>query len=241
MAPIRIAVVGLGERILKKALGAIVSKPEYWQLVAATDPIEGARAVFQSQYTDVPVFSSVEKMLEWNDQTAQHPIQVVYVAVPHHCYPLVVSNLLSARLHLLKEKPAAITSEELLLYQRLAESHSVILSTAGQRRYSCAMARMKDWLPLVGDVHFIEAKRKLCIADLGNGWRAQSALAGGGAMADVGWHLMDMVIGLANVGRDSVPDVAYSRLFRVRTTQDYDCEDSAEKDNSKVDSVKDRT
>ncbi|KAL9611162.1 MAG: hypothetical protein Q9167_004184 [Letrouitia subvulpina] len=228
MAPIGIAVVGLGKRALKKALGAIVGKPEQWQLVAATDPIESARELFQSQFKGVPVFSSVEELLEWNGRTAQHPIQAVYVAVPHHCYPHIVPNLLSARLHLLKEKPAAITPEELLLYQRLAESHSVILSTAGQRRYSCEMARMKEWLPLVGDIHFIEARRKLCIADLGEGWRAHSAFAGGGAMADVGWHLTDMVIGLANVGQNCVPKVAYSRLFRVRRTQDYDCEDSAE-------------
>lgn len=218
MAPIGIAVVGLGKRTLKKALGAIVSKPEHWQLVAATDPAESARALFQSQFTDVPVFSSIEEMLEWNCQAAQHPIQAAYVAIPHHCYPLVVPKLLSASLHLLKEKPAATTLEELLLYQRLAESHSVILITAGQRRYSRAMARMKDWLPLVGDIHFIEAKRKLYIADLGEGWRAQSALAGGGAMADVGWHLIDMVIELANFEQDCVPEVAYSRLFHVRKT-----------------------
>lgn len=143
MAPIGIAVVGLGKRTLQKTLSAIVSKPKHWQLVAATDPIESARALFQSQFTDVPIFSNVEEMLEWNGQTAQQPIQAVYVAVPHHCYPLIVPKLLSASLHLLKEKPAAITPNELLLHQRLAESHSVILCTAGRRRYSCAMARMK--------------------------------------------------------------------------------------------------
>lgn len=47
-------------------------------------------------------------------------------------------------------------------------------------------------------------------------------------MADVGWHLVDMVIGLANAGKNCVPKIAYSRLFHVRRTQDYDCEDSAE-------------
>ncbi|KAL8741212.1 MAG: hypothetical protein Q9190_006159 [Brigantiaea leucoxantha] len=69
---------------------------------------------------------------------------------------------------------------------------------------------------------------KMCVSNLSEGWRASTALAGGGAMVDIGWHLLDTVIGLANVHSGGTPNIAYSRLFHVRNSQGYDCEDSAE-------------
>lgn len=231
MPPIKIAIVGLGARTFKRALGAIINHPEHWQLVAATDPIDSRRAQFQTQIPTVPVFQSVDDMLAWKHADSQDispRIEAVYVAVPHHSYAQILPKLLSARFHVLKEKPVAMTPEELQLYQDLASSTSVILSTAGQRRYGSSMAKMKDWLHLIGEVSYIEAKLKICVSDLAEGWRAKSALAGGGAMADVGWHLVDMVTGLATVGQYGVPIVEWSRLSHVRRSQKDDCEDSAE-------------
>ena len=231
MPPINIAIVGLGARTFKRALGVIISDPEHWQLVAATDPIDGRRAHFQTQIPNVPVFQSTDDMIAWKDAGSQDMpprIEAVYVAVPHYSYAEIIPKLLSARIHVLKEKPAAMTPEELLLFQDLARSTMVILNTAGQRRYGSPMARMKEWLHLLGEVSYIEAKLKICISDLAEGWRAKSALAGGGALADIGWHLVDMVTGLATIGQNDVPVVEWSRLYHVRQIEKHDCEDSAE-------------
>ena len=231
MPPINIAIVGLGARTFKRALGAIINDPEHWQLVAAIDPIDSRRAQLQTQIPTVPVFQSVDDMLAWQHADSQDippRVEAVYVAVPHHCYARIIPNLLSARIHVLKEKPAAMTPQELQLYQDLARSSSVLLSTAGQRRDGSSMMRMKNWIHLIGEVSYIEAKLKICVSDLAEGWRAKSALAGGGAMADVGWHLVDMVIELATVGQHGVPIVEWSKLSHVRRSQRHDCEDSAE-------------
>lgn len=144
MAPIGIAIVGLGRRTMTKTLDAIISRPEYWKLSTAVDPIETCRANLQTRFPSIPVFKSVEDMLEWNDLDHAHPVIAVYVAIPHHCYSRIMPGLLTAHLHVLKEKPAATIEKELLLFQDLAQNNSVILSTASQRRYGCAMARMKD-------------------------------------------------------------------------------------------------
>ncbi|KAL8767666.1 MAG: hypothetical protein Q9209_005925 [Squamulea sp. 1 TL-2023] len=188
MPPLRIAIVGLGARTFKKSLRVIANDPKHWQLVAATDPLESRRLALRSHLhnLDVPVFQEVTEMLEWHKSNHSHRIDAVYVAVLHHCYVEIIPHLLSAQLHVLKEKPAAIDVQELKHYQDLAETNS-----------------MKDWLPFIGQVSYIEAKLKICVSDLGEGWRAQSALAGGGAMADVGWRLLDMVIELANVSQDA--------------------------------------
>lgn len=44
-------------------------------------------------------------------------------------------------------------------------------------------------------------------------------------MADVGWHLLDMVVGLANPSDERIPIVEYSKLFHACGSHGQDCED----------------
>lgn len=230
MKPIGIAIVGLGQRTFKKALSAIIDG-HYWQLAAAMDPLESQCAYLNTLLPGTPTFQSLEDMLHWNGQSSQEGkrhFEAVYVAVPHDCYANIVPDLLSNGLHVLKEKPAAMSPEELLSYQDLAQINGVVLTTACQRRYGDAVARMRLWLGHVGCVSSIEARLKLCISNLGEGWRAQKSLAGGGAMADVGWHLLDTITELATVDGGCTTTVEYARLFHVRSSHGQDCEDSAD-------------
>ena len=228
MAPVGIAIVGLGQRSFNRAIDAIKMSSDLWALVAATDPDFKARSAFQSRFPDVPVFETTDMMLQWNFQHSMPAIRAVYVAVPHHIYSQVVPLLLQAQLHVLKEKPAATSIEEVMSFQQLAVVNEVLLSTAGQRRYGKDLAKLKEWLPLVGTIHGIKATRKICVPNLAEGWRANNILSGGGAMADIGWHLLDMIVGLVGATPDCPPRVLYSKLFHVRSHQGYDCEDSAE-------------
>ncbi|KAL8926721.1 MAG: hypothetical protein Q9208_002795 [Pyrenodesmia sp. 3 TL-2023] len=108
----------------------------------------------------------------------------------------------------------------------MAKAISTILATARQRRCGHAMKLMKESLHLFGKVATIKATLKICVHDLDEGWRAHSALAGGGTMVDIGWHLLDAIIGLVNT--DYTPSVAYTKMLYVRGAQGHDCEDSAD-------------
>ena len=99
------------------------------------------------------------------------------------------------------------------------------LLTAAQNRYGRYWLQLVAWLPFIGTLHFVEGTRKLDVSNLGVGWRASKSLAGGRALNDIGWHLLDTVLGLA--GEDYKPRVSYSWLFSTREYQGYDCEDSA--------------
>ncbi|KAI4271838.1 MAG: hypothetical protein LQ337_005722 [Flavoplaca oasis] len=227
MKPIDIAIVGLGQRTFKKALSAITNEPKYWRLVAAIDPVEEQRVRLNALFPDVSTFANVQELLEWNRSENEHlRFKAVYIAVPHHCYREILPDILSLGIHVLKEKPAAMSPEELSYYQSLADSNFAILTTASQRRYGNAMEQMKIWMERIGSPSTFEAQRKLCIPNLGEGWRARSSLAGGGALADVGWHLLDMIIGLAHPN-EVIPIVEYSKLFYVRSSHGQDCEDGA--------------
>ncbi|KAL8714453.1 MAG: hypothetical protein Q9220_001786 [cf. Caloplaca sp. 1 TL-2023] len=234
MAPIGIAIVGLGRRTFKKALDVILNDTN-WKLVAAVDTEESARKAFQIRCPGIPVFHTVHALLQWNASrvidNSGTDFEAAYVAVPHYCYAAVIPYLLGAGVDVLKEKPAAINPIELKRFQGLAKVNSVVLMTACQRRYSHTLAQMKESIPRLGNVASIEATYKICVSDaeLNEGWRASSALAGGGAMADLGWHLLDTIIGLTGSPTPSEPpDVAFARFFHVRNSDGHDCEDSAE-------------
>ena len=225
MAPLNIAIVGLGQRSRKRAVQAIQNNGGHWRLIAACDTLDVARQAFAHLHPNVPIFEDVLHLVQWHQQVAAIRIDCAYVAVPHHLYSEVVVPLLEANIHVLKEKPAASTPEELEMFQGLGASGSIRLEVASQRRYGIQLGKMKEWIPFVGTIHTVEATRKISVTNLSEGWRAKTALAGGGAMGDVGWHVLDQVLGL--VGNGSVPSVTYSKIFHIRAYQGHDCEDSA--------------
>ncbi|KAI2622466.1 DegT/DnrJ/EryC1/StrS aminotransferase family-domain-containing protein [Hypoxylon sp. NC1633] len=151
-------------------------------------------------------------------------IDCAYVALPHFQSSDIVKKLLSSKIHVIKEKPAAMTAAELETFQDLAKSNSVTFNTASQFRYSEQVQQMKEWLPLIGKVRFAEGINTLSVPDLGAGWRASKVLSGGGVLIDLGWHLVDLVLTL--LGDGTIPVTEYAKLSQTRLLQAYDCEDT---------------
>ncbi|KAK2589777.1 hypothetical protein QQS21_012548 [Conoideocrella luteorostrata] len=222
---LNIAVVGLGKRSLKRALPTIEQNNDKWNLVAVCDPDKAVRQTFETCHPQVPTFAAVSQMIEWQrKQDEGLSIECAYLAVPIHAYSEIIPLLLRSNIHILREKPAAKTLEEQDFLQGLAASQNVRLMTASQRRYGESLHRMKEWLPFIGKVHTIEGARKIVVTDLGVGWRARAVLSNGGAMGEIGWHLIDFILGLFQY--DCAPAFTSANLFRVRAYQGYDAEDS---------------
>jgi predicted dehydrogenase len=214
---LRVAVIGLGERSQRYAIPHFLND-DILQLAAFCDVSKSATERIKSNYPDVPSFTNVSTMI------AATSIDCAYVAVPHYQGREIVQQLLASRIHVLREKPAAMSALELELLQDLARSNQVTFSTASQFRHSEQFRQMEEWLPMVGKIHFVEGIRKIAVQDLGAGWRASKVLSGGGVLIDLGWHLVDLVVNLLSDG--SVPEVQDARLFQTRPSQSYDCEDT---------------
>lgn len=139
-------------------------------------------------------------------------IKCAYVSVPHSFYISIVPALLRERIHVLKEKPAGSTLSEPRFCQDLAGQYSMRLVTASQSRYGPRWSQLMNWLPLIDDLHLIEGNRKIAVTDLAEGWRSSKNIAGGGAVIDIGWHLIDIVLALAGPGH-SISDDIQRRCF----------------------------
>jgi predicted dehydrogenase len=218
---LRVAVVGLGKRSQRYAIPYFL-RDNTLQLAAVCDSSKSTTERFKSKFADalqVPSFANVSAMI------ASSSIDCAYVAVPHYLCADIVQKLLASKIHVLREKPAAMTALELKLIQDLARSNDVTFSTASQFRHSEQFRQMEEWLPLIGKIHFAEGIRKIPVRDLGAGWRASRVLSGGGVLIDLGWHLVDLMVTLLSDG--SVPGVQDAKLFQTRPSQPYDCEDTA--------------
>lgn len=224
-APKNIAVIGLGRRGGRLAIKSIDQSPLF-TLVAVCETDATAAKQFHDKRPDLACFNTVDELLEHQAKAGPgFQIDCAYVAIPHYQYEFVLPKLLRAGIHVLKEKPAGSTSRELEDFQELATTNNVRLLTAAQFRYGMHRTQLLSWLPFIGVLHFVEGTRRIDVSNLGEGWRASKALACGGALNDIGWHLLDAVLGL--IGSGCNPSVSYSKLFTTRVHQGYDCEDSA--------------
>ena len=220
-----IAVIGLGHRSLNTAIDSICSCALF-VLTAICEPNKKVLQQTQKRYPDVLCFTSAYQLLDHCNSTEEKLIDCAYVAVPHNQYALVIPSLLRNGIHVLKEKPAGVTSAELEHFQNIASAHGTRLVTASQTRHGLRWAHLSQWLPEIGVLLFVEGTRKISVSNLEEGWRARKAIAGGGVVNDLGWHLLDNVLGI--IGSGLTVSVPYAKLFTTRPLQDYDCEDSAQ-------------
>ena len=219
---LRIAVVGLGRRCSRHAIPYLLQNSSRWRLAALCDASSSTIERFRETFPDlghVPSFVDLHSMI------SAASVDCAYIAVPHYQSASIVQQLLASKIHVLKEKPAAMNSTQLKEFQKLARSQAVVFSTASQFRNSSQLQQMRDWLPSIGKICFVEGFHKISVEDLGAGWRASRVLAGGGVVIDLGWHLVDMILNLLSDG--SIPEVESARILQARPSQEYDCEDSA--------------
>ena len=219
---LRVAVVGLGRRSQRHAIPYFLHDNTRWQLEAVCDSSSSTVEKFKDTF---PCISSIPTFADVSSMISSKSVDCAYVAVPHYQSSTIVNQLLSSKIHVMKEKPAAMTATELKSFQELAGSNAVTFSTASQMRYSEQARQLQQWLPVIGRVRFAEGFMTIPVRDLGAGWRASRSLSGGGVLIDLGWHLIDLVLKL--LGDGTIPGVEFAQFLQTRPSQEYDCEDTA--------------
>ncbi|HYP86859.1 MAG TPA: Gfo/Idh/MocA family oxidoreductase [Polyangiaceae bacterium] len=186
---LRFGVLGAGQ-ISRYACPEINGHPQA-RVVAASDPNPERLAELSR------LFGGLRTHLDSAALLADKEIDVVYIATPNALHTPQALAALSAGKHVIIEKPFATSAAEARAVLEQAERASRLVSVAMNQRFRADSQRVAQLVERggLGRVYHADAYwcRRAGIPKLGS-WFCNKALAGGGALYDIGVHVLDLAL-----------------------------------------------
>lgn len=189
--PIRVAVVGLGWVSRTVWLPMLAEHPDF-EIVELVDPsVAAARKAAE--------FAPAARVLTDVADVDADGVDLAVVAVPNYLHASVAAGLLRRGVPAYVEKPVCLTSAEAVdLAEAEREGGSVLLAgSAGWHR-----ADVKALRGIAGELGTPRALELSWVRGRGvpaaGSWFTRHSQAGGGALFDLGWHLLNIGMRLLN-------------------------------------------
>lgn len=215
------AIIGVGGIATQSHLPAF-RRPELaerFEIVAAVDPARANERIVEG----LPVFADANRML------AEQEIDFVDIATPSATHPALARWAFEHDLHVLCEKPIALTRVEAVSLVEISRERGRVLFPCHQYRANPVWRRIRRWLEegVIGKWHLCEIGVYRSQADRGTSadqlpWRVRKRDAGGGVLLDHGTHLLYTLLDIA--GAPSALAAWVDRLAH----QSYEVEDTAQ-------------
>ena len=182
-----VGIIGCG-LIGQKRARAIAHLPSQFKLIAAFDQ-DLTRCKSLANAHQATAHGSAHELLQRDD------IQVVIISTLHDSLAALSTLAIQAGKHVLVEKPAARTAQELSTLVDAVSKTNLKVHVGFNHRYHRSLRKAKELVDsgVLGDLMFIRAR-------YGHGarlgyereWRANPGLSGGGELIDQGPHLIDL-------------------------------------------------
>ncbi|MEU6665855.1 Gfo/Idh/MocA family oxidoreductase [Streptomyces sp. NPDC046727] len=184
---VRAAVVGLGWAGRELWLPRLRSHPDF-DLVAVVDPDPAARTAVGAA-TGTPAHAEP-------DALDARSVDLAVVAVPNHLHTTVAAGLLGRGVNVFLEKPVCLSGAEADTLAD-AERDGGVLLAGSAARHRADVLELAALLPELGRVRHVDLAwvRARGVPRAG-GWFTRRSEAGGGALVDLGWHLVDTLTAL---------------------------------------------
>ena len=230
---VRVAVVGLGWAGRSIWLRRLLVHPAY-EVVAAVDSEPVVRAVVAREHPGVRVFETL-------DELRAGEVDLAVVAVPNHLHAEVGCRLLAAGIPVFLEKPVCLNSAEADQLAAAEREGGAVLLAGSAARYRADVLALGDIVGSLGRIRHVQLDwiRAKGVPNA-SGWFTRRDLSGGGALVDLGWHLLDtlgLLLGPAGfdqvvgtVSRDFVAAGAWRAQWREEegpVALESDVEDTA--------------
>ncbi|MEU6595173.1 Gfo/Idh/MocA family oxidoreductase [Streptomyces sp. NPDC046881] len=185
--PVRVAVVGLGWAGREIWLSRLAGHPAY-DVVAVADASPAAREAAAAARPGVRVLADAEEL-------TPDLVDLAVVAVPNHLHTPVACGLLGRGVPVFLEKPVCLTSAEAARLAAAERTSGAVLLAGSAARHRADVMALRDAVAReAGEIRHVEVSwvRAKGVPDAG-GWFTRGDLSGGGALVDLGWHLLDTV------------------------------------------------
>ena len=207
MSVLKMGIIGVGGIAQGRHL------PAYKQMtnveVTAVQDVNGTRAEEVATKFDVPyAFENIQDLFE--------KVDAVTICTPNKFHADISVAALEAGVHVLCEKPMAMTTAECEAMVAAAEKNDRLLSIAYHYRHTAEGRLAKEAMQEVGDplVTRVQAMRRRKVP--GWGVFTNKELQGGGSLIDFGCHLLDLALWLLDDPKPvEVMGKAYDRLSKV--------------------------
>jgi predicted dehydrogenase len=119
--------------------------------------------------------------------------EAIIVCTPPNTHPEIVMDLFDKGLHVLCEKPLAVTSQNASNMIAAAKQAGVTFSMAAKFRYTKDVAKAKELIDsgLIGDLLTMENTFAFPV-DMSSRWNSIPKISGGGVLMDNGPHSLDL-------------------------------------------------
>ncbi|MDJ0466982.1 Gfo/Idh/MocA family oxidoreductase [Streptomyces sp. H27-C3] len=178
--PVRVVVVGLGWAGREIWLPRLIEHPAF-EVTAVVDPAADPALLGVPLLGDIAAITS-------------ETVDLAVVAVPNHLHADIAEKLLARGIPVFLEKPVCLTSAEADRLAVAERTGGAVLLAGSAARYRTDVRALYERTAAVGRIRHIDVSwvRARGVPDSG-GWFTQARLAGGGALVDLGWHLLDSV------------------------------------------------
>lgn len=212
---LRAGVVGLGKQAVDDHIPGLQDS-DGAELLAVCD--DNAELVREQQYR-----LSVTGYTDFREMFKNEQLDLVIVTVPHHVGREVIATAAEHRVHVLKEKPFATSLREARELAKLCADADIQLMVTLQRRFNPIYTSFMQLADQIGTPFLVDGQYTLHVDDPSDGWRGRSAMAGGGCVIDMGYHLVDMVLWYFGLPDRVLADMS----VQARPDRTYDAEDTA--------------
>ncbi|WP_455661819.1 oxidoreductase [Pradoshia sp.] len=186
MKPIKTAIIGFGLSGSKFHAPFIQDMKEFELSAIVVRQPEKIR----SQVGDIPVFDSIEKVLEEMPE-----IELVIISTPTPTHYSTAKTAIQAGKHLIVEKPFVVTIEEGEELIALAKEHNTVLSVYQNRRWDGDYLTVKSLIESgkLGNVHTIEMNWDRYRKEVRDRWK-EADIPGSGVFYDIAPHMLDQAL-----------------------------------------------
>lgn len=185
---VKIAMIGAGN-IAGAHLNAYQNVPEA-EIVAICDIKESRLTAMADKFEIKNRYLSIEELLE-----NEKDLDAVDICVWNCNHKPCAIAALNAGLHVLCEKPMALSEAEAIEMKECAEKNGKLLMVGFVTRFTNAAKIAKDYIDqgYLGDIYYAKAQY---VRRHGNpcGWFGEKARSGGGPLIDIGVHVIDRAI-----------------------------------------------
>ena len=184
---IRVGIIGAGWPGQAHAAGYAASGG--YKVVAVADLIPARREKLVAEHKNARQYVTGEELI------ADRDVDAVSVCLPNHLHAPTVIAALKAGKHVICEKPPARTLKEARQMEAAAAKAGKQLLYALQRRFGGHELAAKQAIEkgYAGDVYHARAAwMRTRGIPIGTGWFTKKEQSGGGALIDIGLHMLDL-------------------------------------------------